>query len=169
MAGSTDSKRLALWRGRFRRFEESRLTVVRFCEAEGVSLSAFYYWRKRLERLGLGHSARTREPGAGERTQGPGAAGGATDNGKGGPGVFKPVAVVPAACGVVVRLPGGVRIEVDASQLDAIQAVVAATVRGVRDGTDGQSVATYGEGAIDGGCVMGRTNGKGNRNGAVSC
>jgi len=43
--------------------------------------------------------------------------------------IFTPVSVVPAAYGVVVRLPGGARIEVDAQHLDAIRAVVAETVR----------------------------------------
>jgi hypothetical protein len=43
--------------------------------------------------------------------------------------VFRPVTVVPATTGVVVCLPGGTRIEVDARQLDAIRAVVAEAVR----------------------------------------
>jgi len=43
--------------------------------------------------------------------------------------IFTPVSVVPSAYGVVVRLPGGARIEVGAQHLDAIRAVVAETVR----------------------------------------
>lgn len=133
MARSTNPKKLSLWQGRFQRFEESALSVVRFCASEGISESSFYYWLKKLRPSG--HLTPRRPPLLGAT----------------GRDVFKPVTVVPATCGVVVRLPGGARIEVDASQLDAIQAVVAATVRGDHDRANGQGAHS------------------GKRGGAVSC
>ncbi len=125
MARSTDPKRLALWRGRFRRFVGSGLCVARFCVAEDVSVSSFYYWQKKL----------------GPKTRGRPALGGDChgDRAEGqrvsatGGSIFRPVTVIPATCGVVVRLSSGTRIEVDATQLDAIRAVVAETVRGDHD------------------------------------
>lgn len=36
------------WAARFERFEGSGLTVSRWCDAEGVSESSFYYWKKKL-------------------------------------------------------------------------------------------------------------------------
>ena len=121
MARSTDPKKAALWEGRFRRFAESGLPVTRFCASEGVSESSFYYWEAKLAPSGRHRPTRVPVPPLAQAL--PRAA--ASD-------LFKPVAVVPARCGVVVRLPGGTQIEVDASQLDAIQAIVAA-VQGDHD------------------------------------
>jgi len=210
MACSSDPKKVALWRSRFRRFLGSGLTVARFCLVEGVSESSFYYWQKKLRpqaRLGLRahpRASRTEARSTGEddgrsdawnhgaRTEGRSTG---EDDGRFGVGnhdarsedrnvgsddgrsdawnhgarsedrnvgsddgrsdawnhgarsedrnvgsddgdvgsedrhIFTPVSVVPAAYGVVVRLPGGARIEVGAQHLDAIRAVVAETVR----------------------------------------
>lgn len=46
-----DSVRSA-WRERLQRFSASNLTVVRFCEREGVSTASFYQWRRRLSGQG---------------------------------------------------------------------------------------------------------------------
>lgn len=134
MARSSNQKKLALWQGRFRRFLDSGLVVARFCAVEHVSESSFYYWQKKLRPQMLQRSARKEDHGTrtesrdacsedrGVRADGRGT--GAEDH-----GVFQPVTVVPVTCGVVIRLPGGARIEVDADHLDAIRAVVAETVR----------------------------------------
>ena len=37
-----------LWRARVRRFESLDQTVAEFCQWEGVSIAAFYVWRKKL-------------------------------------------------------------------------------------------------------------------------
>ena len=124
MARSSDSKKLALWRGRFRRFLDSGLAVARFCAAEQVSESSFYYWRKRL-----GPLRRSRAMGVEDRAVGCGDSRAITED----RGLFRPVTVAPTACGVVVRLPGGARIEVEAGQLDTIRAVVAETMRADHD------------------------------------
>ena len=141
MARSFDPAKRALWQGRFRRYLDSGLSVARFCAAEDVSESSFYYWHKKLGPL------KRRPPGCAEdpaarRADHPvccveggaraedratrcGGRSAITDEQR----MFRPVTVVPAACGVVVQLPGGARIEVGAAYLDAIRAVVAETVR----------------------------------------
>jgi len=109
MARSSDSKKLSLWQGRFRRFLNSGLAVARFCEIEHVSESSFYYWQKKL-------GARRRAA----RAEGRDACSEERDAYSEDHGVFRPVTVVPAGCGVLVRLPGGTQIEVGAEHLDAI-------------------------------------------------
>ena len=49
MARTKSAEVWALWRDRLRRFESSDLTVVAFCDWEGVSQAAFYVWRKKLQ------------------------------------------------------------------------------------------------------------------------
>lgn len=124
MARSTDPKKVALWQRRFRRFVASGLPVARFCAAERVSESSFYYWRKKL-----GPRRRGRAMDAEDHAAGRGSRRAVTPDRR----VFRPVTVAPATCGVVVRLPGGVRIDVEAGQLDTIRAVVAETVRADHD------------------------------------
>ncbi len=127
MARSSDPKKLALWQGRFQGFLDSGLTVARFCAVEHVSESSFYYWQKKFGPQALRRPARAEDCDARAKDRDTRA----KDRGvcTEGRGVFRPVTVVPATCGVVVRLPGGTRIEVDADPLDAIRAVVAETVR----------------------------------------
>lgn len=141
MARSSDHKKFTLWQGRFRRFLDSGLAVARFCVVEDVSESSFYYWQKKLRPQALQRSARGKDRGTRAEDHGTCAEDHGTcaedrgacaeDRGAGveGHGVFRPVTVVPATRGVLVRLPGGTQIEVDADRLDAIRAVVAETVR----------------------------------------
>ena len=126
MARSTDPKKVALWQTRFQRYLGSGLSVARFCAAEDVSESSFYYWLKRLGPLKRRRPARE-EDRATRCADHPvrRADRGASSEGR---GLFQPVTGVPATSGVVVRLPGGTQIEVAAGQLDAIRAVVAETV-----------------------------------------
>ena len=103
--GQSESGKAAEWRERLRRFDASGMTVLRFCQAEGVSAASFYTWRRRL---GLG-----------------GARGGTRP-------VFQQVVVTPAAraaSGLVVRLASGAEIEVGAGHLDVIRAVVGELAR----------------------------------------
>jgi hypothetical protein len=134
MARAPDPKKAALWQRRFRRFLDSGLPVARFCAAEQVSESSFYYWQKKLGPQALRRPARAKDRGTGaedraisaaDRAAGCGARRAVTNQGS----VFRPVTVVPAACGVVVRLPGGTRIELETTQLDILRAVVAETAR----------------------------------------
>ena len=126
MAGRGDAGKDAAWRRRLARFRRSGLTVARFCDGDGVSVGSFYYWRKKLEQTAWRRGPRSR------------------------PGAFRQIDVVPALPGIiaatpavapgasagapassrmVILLPGGTRIEVDAERLDAVRAVVGALVR----------------------------------------
>ncbi len=127
MVRSSDPKKLALWQGRFRRFLDSGLAVARFCAIERVSESSFYYWQKKLGPQALRRPTRAED----RDTRAKNHDACAEDRGARAENrdVFQPVTVVPAACGVLVRLPGGTRIEVGTEHLDAIRAVVAETVR----------------------------------------
>jgi hypothetical protein len=127
MARSSDAPKLSLWRGRFRRFVDSGLSVARFCRAEGLSESSFYYWQKKLRPQARRRVARAHGRGGGTAGSGTG-----ERDGCGrvrGRGVFRPVTVVPATSDVVIQLPGGTRIEVDANRLEAIRAIVAEMIR----------------------------------------
>ena len=131
MSRSSDPTKPAAWGERFERFSSSGLGVAPFCAREGVSVASFYHWRKKL-----GHQARRMTDGRARGRTGP----------TGGRGVFQPVAVVPAARGLVtvasrcvpapravcIQLPCGTRIEVDADDLDALRTVVAEVVRADR-------------------------------------
>jgi len=131
MAGSSDPTKATLWQRRFQRFMDSGLSLARFCGVEGVSEASFYYWQKKL-----GPTRRCgRVRGKSRNVCASGRGGKECDR-----SVFRPVTVVPATCGVVVRLPGGARIEVDAAHLDAIRAVVAETLRGVHGRVPEQDV-----------------------------
>lgn len=41
-------EKLDLWNARLARFLSSPLSVTRFCQDEGITVSSFYYWAKRL-------------------------------------------------------------------------------------------------------------------------
>ena len=116
MARRSDAGADAEWRKRFERFRRSGLTVARFCDGEQVSVASFYYWRKKLGQTASHRRTRSR------------------------PGVFRQVAVIPAppamvppSSRIVIQLPCGTRIEVDAEHLDAVRAVVGEVAR-ARDG-----------------------------------
>jgi hypothetical protein len=58
MVGGQDVQKRRAWEVRFGRFRASGLTVSRFCEQEGVSAHAFYYWAKRVESTSVGMPAK---------------------------------------------------------------------------------------------------------------
>ena len=102
MARSLDSPKAVAWQGRFRRFGRSGLTVILFCAEEGVSTASFYRWRKRLA---------DRQPAA-------------PTNGVECGTAFRPMRITPSGGPIVIPLPGGVRLEVPAENLDAVRAVL---------------------------------------------
>ena len=116
MSRSTDTRKLALWRKRLERFSVTPLAVGRFCARERVSVASFYYWRKKVGKLGRPSGGRPR-----------------TDR----PGVFQPVRVVRSAPAVRIELPCGTRIEVGTEDLAVVRAVVAVVARS-DDGGDGR-------------------------------
>jgi hypothetical protein len=48
MAQRLDAAKRRVWIDRFRRFARCGLTVLDFCETEGVSAPCFYEWRRKL-------------------------------------------------------------------------------------------------------------------------
>ncbi|MEM1228867.1 MAG: hypothetical protein AAGJ40_24550 [Planctomycetota bacterium] len=47
MSRSPDPARRQLWRERLDRFAHSNLSVVQFCQQEGISAPSFYQWKKK--------------------------------------------------------------------------------------------------------------------------
>ena len=115
MALSSDSPKAVAWRRRVGRFGRSGMTVVRFCEEEGVSAASFYRWRKRLAKQGLpGRNADAPRWATSGVEQKP---------------VFQAVRVRRAETPISIQLPGGVRVEVPAENLDAVRAVLGELLR----------------------------------------
>ena len=114
MARSSDSLKAVAWRRRVRRFGCSGLTVVRFCKQEGVSTASFYRWRNRLaeQKVPRRNAGARRAANGGEQTP-----------------VFQPVRVTGAERPISIQLPGGVRVEVPAENLDAVRAVLEELLR----------------------------------------
>ncbi len=48
MPPENNSPATKAWADRFDRFRTADMTVVQFCNAEGVSQASYYYWRKKL-------------------------------------------------------------------------------------------------------------------------
>ncbi len=115
MARSSDSPKVVAWRQRVRRFGRSGMTVVRFCEEEGVSTASFYRWRNRLAEQGL--PRRNADARRWATTVGV------------VPPAFQPVRVTRAETPISIQLPGGVRVEVPAENLDAVRAVLGELLR----------------------------------------
>ena len=110
MARSFDSGKAVAWRRRVRRFGRSGLTVVRFCEQEGVSTASFYRWRNRL--ADKGPATRNADSRRWATTDGV------------VPPAFQPARVTGAETPISIQLPSGVRVEVPAENLDAVRAVL---------------------------------------------
>jgi len=115
MARFSDSPKAVAWRRRVGRYGSSGLTVVRFCEKEGVSTASFYRWRNRLAEQEL-------------PTRNADAQRWATTDVEQTP-VFQPVRVRRAETPISIQLPGGVRVEVPAENLDAVRAVLGELLR----------------------------------------
>jgi transposase-like protein len=49
MNWSARDARREVWAERLRRFSQSGLTVAAFCQRDGVSVSSFYQWRRKLD------------------------------------------------------------------------------------------------------------------------
>lgn len=147
MARRSNAGEGAEWRKRFERFRRSGLTVVGFCEGERVSVPSFYYWRKKFGQTASRRRTRSR-PGVFRQVaviptppaMAPAAPAMAWDT----PAVVPaPPAVIPvtgavapaasagvsASSRIVIQLPCGTRIEVDAEHLDAAWAVVGEVAR----------------------------------------
>jgi len=128
------------WRRRFWEFERGDEGVVDFCDREGVSVTAFYRWRRRL----LAATGRTDS--VARRSPGPAAAvsfvpvaitrplrRSATPTGVVGTVGDEQSAAAVSRARVEAVLPGGVRLLVPCDEPAAIRAVIAALVEGRRE------------------------------------
>ena len=106
MARSSGLGNVDAWRRRVRRFGSSGMTVVGFCEDEGISTASFYRWRKRLAK----RRTTTRD---GEHTP-----------------AFQAVRVTAGDAAMSIRLPGGARVEVPTANLDVVRAVMGELLQG---------------------------------------
>jgi hypothetical protein len=105
MGRSADAAKVSVWRLRLKRFAGSGLSVARFCEAEGVSASSFFRWRKRI--AGAEPEDDGRKASVGRRR------------------AFAPVAVVERAA-LEAELPGGTRLRVPAGDVRLLRAAIRA-------------------------------------------
>jgi hypothetical protein len=102
MVGSNVGRLASEWRGRLERYRLSPRTIVEFCIVEGVSVSSFYYWRKKLN-----HASASEMIPSIRRTD------------------FAPVQLVASAsANVIVQLPGGTRFEIPMSDSEAFERAI---------------------------------------------
>jgi transposase-like protein len=100
--------RIDWWRGQFQRQQKANLSVTELCRQLGVSVTTFYYWKKRV------HEAPSNDPGQvpdGRRSRYAATTAGAAPN-------FVPVSILDSATGpqleielanaCVVRLKGAI-------------------------------------------------------------
>ena len=63
MAKPPNPRNRSEWQKRLERYRSSDLTIVRFCQHEKVTTSAFHYWAKRLQQEGQVPTAAPADPG----------------------------------------------------------------------------------------------------------
>ena len=109
-----------VWRARLVRFQDSGLTVRAFCQREGVSVSNFHAWKRRL---GIGKKTPSSRRGTPGRL--------------GAEPLFVPVNLNPGVLALDVRiaLPGGAVVHVPLEADERVLAlVIEAAVRAGREG-----------------------------------
>ena len=105
MARSSDPERAELWRERLARHGRSEQSAADFCAAEGVSVASYYAWRRKLATPRPAKHAKV---------------------------AFQQLVFSQSSAAVLVRLPGGILVEVAVGQEAALRAVVAELVRASR-------------------------------------
>ena len=107
MAHTTSPANVQLWRSRFKQFQNSKLSVERFCNSIGCSEATFYYWKRKLagslqelaESQGVDKAPRARS--------------------------FLPVLVRPSQSqSVLILLSDGTKIELQCDAISALHAVL---------------------------------------------
>lgn len=113
-----DDGREAKWRGIIRRHAGAGVTIRQFCRDNDLAESAFYFWRRELQRRDASREQRACSQGPQRMLRQASAP------------AFVPVSVAedqaPALAGIEIVLPGGARIRVaDGVQRQALADVVA--------------------------------------------
>jgi len=104
MNSRNSSQTADVWTERFGRFQATDMTVAQFCQSEGVSLAAYYYWRRKLRNPPKPTDQNTRAISVPERQP-----------------AFLPVAlaansdarIADPAAAMTIDLPGGIRIRLE--------------------------------------------------------
>ena len=116
MSREPDLAKWAAWRLRLREFDRGKDTVGEFCSRVGVSVAAFYQWRRKLAPE---NSPASLPAAVGKSTVS------AAASGRGAkPISFLPVEITPRAV-VEVLLPGGTRVTIPCHDHEAIRTVLA--------------------------------------------
>ena len=123
MGRGCDGAKARVWRERFLRFNDDGMTIAEFCVAEGVSTASFYAWRRKLTM----QDQTTRDQTTPQQKKRP-------KEKLAGRGVFEPLTIAAAVL-VVVRLPGGILIEVPDNSEGALRTIVSQLMR-----ADGEAV-----------------------------
>jgi hypothetical protein len=118
MARRVDPERAAMWRERFERFQQSRMTVTRFCQVEGFSAHSFYYWRQQL-------TTANGEEASGDATSS--TAANRASHAKPASNAFAPVHLI-GTTNVAAWLPGGTRLEIPLADLAAARVALEAII-----------------------------------------
>ncbi len=107
MSRTTDPAKIRLWQSRFKQFENSKLTIERFCASLDCCLATFYYWKRKLSDSSQ------------ESTVTP------AKNKAACTRSFVPVLVRPSQSqSVIVLLSDGTRIELQCDAISALHAVL---------------------------------------------
>ena len=117
MGRERDAAKWDRWRRRLRDFERGQKTVAEFCRQAGVSVAAFYEWRRKLTPAvsGASQPRATVTERAPERRQVP------------EPLRFLPVEISPSAA-VEALLPSGARLSIPGQDHAALRIVVTALI-----------------------------------------
>ena len=107
MSRTTDPAKIQLWQSRFKQFQNSKLTIERFCDSVDCCVATFYYWKRVLADSSQ-KSAVTPANDKGSRTRS-----------------FVPVVVKPSSSqSVIVLLSDGTKIELQCDAISALHAVL---------------------------------------------
>ena len=107
MVRTTDPAKIQLWQSRFKQFENSKLSIERYCVSVDCCLATVYYWKRKLAGSSQ-KSAVTKAKNDGSRTRS-----------------FVPVLVRPSQSqSVIVLLSDGTKIELQCDAISALNAVL---------------------------------------------
>lgn len=126
MAQGMRVRRAAEWQDRFDRFHQAGTSVARFCRDEGVSVSSFYLWRRKLGQRRPSRGGPLRRDTAAQPRQ----------------GSFVPVRVIGGLNldrQMTAELPGGMRLTIPLADPQALQVAIAALVRADAEHAGGSS------------------------------
>ena len=130
MSRGSNPAKVEQWTACLARFQDSGLTVAKFCEEEGVSAPSFYQWRRRLASAAKAGGAARREGNARREMK---SARPLVESRNGA--AFQSVNVLPAAPAATIRLANGIEIELG-SDLRAFDLLAGRLLDGSAEGKE---------------------------------